>query len=183
MRTTAVGRRWVPPAVTAALSCALALGAARDAAAAPQVAAPAQADPSKVVARAEVIVLHGLNTGEGIDPRIGDLPQLKQPPFSSYNTYKLLDRVQLPLARAQSREHPLPDKGKLKVHLTDVMEEKIAGKKPEVRYVLEASINKPGGREFLPVLKVKARPGEIFFVAGQKYKGGILVLGIRVSPA
>jgi hypothetical protein len=45
---------------------------------------------------------------------------------------------------------------------------------------LVASINRPGGKDFLPMLEVKARPGQSFIVAGQSYKRGILVLVIKV---
>ena len=46
--------------------------------------------------------------------------------------------------------------------------------------LLSASINQPNGKDFLPLLKVKAKLGQAFIVAGQKYKSGILVLVIRV---
>ena len=38
------------------------------------------------------------------------------------------------------------------------------------------------GNSFLPLLEVNAKPGEPFFVAGQTYKGGTLVIGIKVNP-
>jgi hypothetical protein len=129
------------------------------------------------LARAEVVVLHGTNSGKGIDPRIGNLPQLKQPPFSSYDSYELLAQKELPLASATPEEMVLPNQGKLRVTLKDVKQDD-KGR----RYFVDASISKPGGKKFLPVLQVNAKPGEIFFVAGQKYKKGVLVLGIRIHP-
>src|SRR5689334_778429 len=50
----------------------------------------------------EVLVLHATNSGEGIDSKIGDMPELKKPPFSAYDSYKLLDSARLPL----DKEHP-----------------------------------------------------------------------------
>ena len=45
---------------------------------------------------------------------------------------------------------------------------------------LVASINRPDTKDFLPLLEVKARPGQAFIVAGQSYKRGILVLVFKV---
>ena len=124
---------------------------------------------------AEVVVLHGTNDGGGIDPRIGKLPQLKQPPFSSYDSYKLLKRSKMALKGDKTAKLELPDKGKFKLELKDINKDKR-------RYVLRASIIKPDGKTFLPNMKVNARAGDIFFIAGQQSKKGILVLGIRVRP-
>ena len=135
-----------------------------------------QATPEKKrAAIAEVVVLHGSNDGKGIDPRIGKLPQLEQPPFSSYDSYQLLKRSKLALKGDKPASMKLPDNGNFQLELKEVK-----GKK---RYVLRASIIKADGKTFLPSMKVNARSGDIFFIAGQKYKGGIMVLGIRVKPA
>lgn len=146
-----------------AIACALAF------------AAPAAADGGDQTT-AKIIVLHGTNGGKGIDPRIGKLPQLAQPPFSSYDSYALLDTKQLALDKARGGTLALPNAGKLKLDLKEVIADK--GSK---RFVVEASLSKPKGNKFLPVLQVNAKPGEIFFLPGQKYKKGILVLGIRVT--
>ena len=97
-----------------------------------------------------------------------------------YNSYKLLDRVKLPLAKGKSSTTKLPTGRELMVALKDVIDSK---KKDEPRkYVVTASIQKPDGNSFLPLLEVNAKPGEPFFVAGQTYKGGTLVIGIKVNP-
>ena len=44
---------------------------------------------------------------------------------------------------------------------------------------LSASINQPNGKDFLPLLEVRAKLGQAFIVAGQSYRQGILVLVIR----
>lgn len=129
---------------------------------------------------AEVIILHATNDGTGIDPKIGKMPALGQPPFSSYNSYKLLDRVTLPLAKGKPSTTKLPTGRELMVSLKDVVEPKKPGE-PR-RYLVTASIQKPDGNTFMPLLEVSAKPGEPFFVAGQNYKGGSLVIGIKVNP-
>jgi hypothetical protein len=129
---------------------------------------------------AEVIILHATNDGTGIDPKIGKMPELGKPPFSSYNSYKLLDRSKLSITKSKSGTSKLPNDRVLQVSLKDI----VAGKKKDEpkKYVVSASIQKPGGNAFLPLLEVNAKAGETFFVAGQTHKGGILVIGIKVAP-
>lgn len=129
-------------------------------------------------ARAEIIVLHATNDHTGIDPKIGKLPELAKPPFSSYDSYKLLDRAEVQLAQGAAQQRKLPDDGQLAVTLKDVLPPEKKGDPP--RFSVAARIQKPGGKAFLPALEVSAKKGEIFFVAGQTYKGGILVIGIRI---
>jgi hypothetical protein len=127
---------------------------------------------------AGVIVLHGTNDGKGIDPDIGDLPALKKPPFSAYNSYKLLEKYDLKLPKGEAKEKKLPDGGKLSLLFKDVNR----GKKKEdpTKFVLSATIEKADGKQFLPGLDVNALKGEYFFIAGQKYNGGILVIGVKI---
>lgn len=120
----------------------------------------------------EVMVLHATNSKKGIDKRIGDMPELKKPPFSSYDSYQLLIRARLPLDKGQAKTIKLPNKRVLRTKLLDIL--------PKDYVRLSASINQPKGKTFLPLLKVKAKVGQAFIVAGQSYKGGILVLVIRV---
>ena len=49
------------------------------------------------------------------------------------------------------------------------------------RFRLSLSINRPGQRDYLPVMTVVAAPGDPFFVAGQKHDGGTLIIGVRVG--
>lgn len=161
----------------AALGIALALGAP---AATAEEPAPAPAQPAPAAASAEIVILHATNDGSGIDAKIGQMPELAKPPFSAYNSYKLLERVKLGLAKGKPMTIKLPNQSVLQVSLKDVV---AAKKKDEPRrYVISASIQQPGGDSFLPLLEVNAQAGENFFVAGQKHKGGILVIGFKVVP-
>jgi hypothetical protein len=136
--------------------------------------ATALGDPAPAAEKyfAEILVLHATNDKKGIDRRIGDMPELTKPPFSSYDSYALVDRVKLPLAKGVPKTLVLPNRRVLETKLVDILGN------DAVR--LSASINQPGGKEFLPLLEVKARLGQPFIVAGQSYKNGILVLVIRV---
>ena len=126
---------------------------------------------------AEVMVLHAThkqkaNPKAWIDPRIGRLPELDKEPFSLYDRIDLMDKARLPLVKNDPKTLTLPDGRVLRTALLEVL--------PHGALRLRASINKPGGKDFLPLLEVKAKAGQAFIVAGQAYKGGILVLVIRV---
>jgi hypothetical protein len=133
------------------------------------------ADSSSSVS-ALIMVMHATQTdgGGSIDPSIGDMPQLKKPPFSAYNTYRLLDKKVLPLEKAKPATHGLITGRTVQVTLLDVT--------ADHRFHIGAAINQPGGQAFLKLLEVNASANEPFFVAGQSYQGGTLVLGITIRP-
>ena len=144
--------------------------------------AGATADPAKVPAKqsakVELLVLHATSGGTGIDPKLGDVPELKKPPFSSYDSYKLLDQSEIVLEQGKANAKALPDKGKLTLTLKEIV---LASKKDELdKFVLNASIVKPDDKPFLPSLDVNAHAKERLFIAGQKYEKGILVIVLRV---
>jgi len=136
--------------------------------------------PAVTEVKAEIIVLHATNAGKGIDPDIGKIPELGEPPFSSYNSYKLLKRIEgFKLPKGEAKELVLPDRGKLSLTFKDTAK----GKKAEdaLRYLLDASIKKADGSDFLAGMGATALKGKYFFIAGQKYDGGVLVVGIKIS--
>lgn len=146
------------------------------------VAQPAQQAPKQAPGSisSEVIVLHGTNDGSGIDPKIGKMPALSKPPFSSYNSYKLLDEAKLGLAKGKGSSYKLPTGRELSIVYKDTVQPAKPGD-PQ-RFVVTTSIQKADGKSFLPLLEVNAKAGEWFFVGGQEYKGGSLVIGIKVNP-
>jgi hypothetical protein len=139
----------------------------------------ADAGPAeKVEVPSEILVLHATNTGGGIDPELRNLKQLQKPPFSAYDTYRLLHRHSIVLKPQQPDSTQLPNGRTLRTVLKAVL--------PEDRFRVAASISRPprekdkeGG--YLPLLEVTAKSGEPFFVAGQSFRGGILVVGIQVG--
>jgi hypothetical protein len=120
----------------------------------------------------EVSVLHGTHEQRDVDARIGDMPELREGPFAKYASYQLLSRSQLPLSRGGKRQLKLPNGRVLEARLEDIL--------PDGSSRLVASINRPDAKDFLPLLEIKARPGQSFIVAGQSYKRGILVLVFKV---
>jgi hypothetical protein len=147
--------------------------------------APAQesgAMPPVAVAPAtipsEVMVLHATNDNSGIDPKLGKIPALSKPPFSSYNSYKLLTHTTQPLAKGMSSLFNLPTGRQLQLLYKDVIAPHKQGL--HTRFLISASIQSPAGKSFLPLVEVKANPGEWFWVGGQEYHGGALFIGIKI---
>jgi hypothetical protein len=151
----------------------LTLGAVVQADPAPPAEAADTPEPQPAKHEVVVLVLHATNSGKGIDERIRDMPELRSPPFSSYDSYELISEKTLPLKKSQARSVRLPNGRVLKTELKDVL--------PERFVRLSAAINQPGGKDFLPLLEVKAKLGQAFIVAGQSFRNGILVLVIRVN--
>jgi hypothetical protein len=136
---------------------------------------PLEKEPVSLRYAIEVTVLHATNTGKGIDKRVGDMPELQKPPFSSYDTYQLLAKKRLPLEKQVPQTYHLPNGRVLR---TDLKEQ------PQGQtFKISASINQPKGKAFLPLLEVRAGLGQAFIVAGQTYGPGILVLVFRVVKA
>jgi hypothetical protein len=156
----------------------LALSASADAkpkrarTAATLAAKPLADAPQKLETVVEVTVLHGTHEQRASDPRIGDMPELRQGPFAKYSSYQMLSRSQLRLSRGGKRQLKLPNGRLLEARLEDILADGSSR--------LVASINRPDANDFLPLLEVKARPGQAFIVAGQSYKRGILVLVFKV---
>ena len=128
-------------------------------------------DPAPVAAAAEVLVLYASNSGSGIDPDIGDVPELKEPPFSSYDSYELIERKAFDLVKDAPAEQTLPNSDKLSLTFL--------GRGPKKLH-LAATITKADGEKFVSS-EWKVREDKLFFIAGRQYKDGILVLGIRAK--
>jgi hypothetical protein len=154
-----------PPAASGSASAS---GSAPSPAPAP---APASA-PTPSSLAAEIMVLHASNTGGGIDPRIGNMPQLKKPPFSSYDTYRFMERSRSPLAPGRPVASTLPNGRVMQIVLKETL--------PRGRFKVAASVQSNRGNSFLPLLEVTTSLNENFFVAGQSYQDGVLVVGIKL---
>jgi hypothetical protein len=132
--------------------------------------------PAALIVNAEVMVLHAtMVPGAGsIDPAIGKMPQLQKPPFSVFNTYRLLDKKVIPLELGKTGPYTLPNGRVLQVTFANPTQDK--------RFHIQVAINQPGGNAYLKLLELTAGANETFFVAGQPYKDGVLVLGITLRP-
>lgn len=134
------------------------------------IAASAQAEDA---IPAEVLVVLGNTEGTGVDPALEKLEALRKPPFDSFPKKTLLKRVALQLGLGSEVELELPNGRKLRLLWTE--------RTKEGRLRLKLSINKTGQRDYLPLMTVAAAPGDPFFIAGQKYEGGTLIIGVRAG--
>jgi hypothetical protein len=137
--------------------------------------APKAGAAAAKVVNADVMIMLAtqVDGGSFIDPLIGKMPQLSKPPFSAYNNYKLLDKKVLPVEVGKSATYKLVNGRDLLVTYIE--------QTPDRRHHVSAAINQPGGGPGTRV-EVKAAANEAFFLAGQPYKGGSLVLAITMRP-
>jgi hypothetical protein len=181
MKVSAVA--WILAAALAVPASAMAFGG-HDAGSPAPADAPIPLDaipldsaaPAVTNADAELIVLYASNDNSGIDAAIGKMPELGKPPFSSFNSYKLVDRKDLSLKQGKTTDVALPTGSTLSITFKDIL----LTKSKETRYVLTESVVN-GDKTVLPNLEVNAKRGEFFFLAGEKYKDGALVIGTRVK--
>ncbi|MCC6644027.1 MAG: hypothetical protein IT374_00440 [Polyangiaceae bacterium] len=165
--------------VVAVAAAGLCLPVSRTFADAPHATSASASAPAPTPSslNADVLVMHATNAGGGIDPRVKHLtPQLTRPPFSAYDTYKLLIDKRLPAPLGGGGQLALPDGRTLRVTYKGLAESK-----GDARYKVAATISDPKGKDFLPLLEVAAKLDEPFFVAGQSYDKGILVLAIKMT--
>jgi hypothetical protein len=147
---------------------------------APPASASVSASASAAVplpTSAEVLVLHANNSGSGIDPKVSHLPQLTKPPLSIYNSYKLLNKINVPLAVSQTSKNPLPDGGTLSLALNGAV------LNAPGRFKYATGITRANGQNLLSV-EVSSMVNDYFFIVAQKYKDGprdgTLVVGIKL---
>ena len=108
-----------------------------------------------------------------IDPRLANLEALRRAPFNLYRTLTLHSSRRIQLRVNEPRELPLPNGRRIRLVLWQITS--------EGRYRIRVSINRPGQRDYLPEMSVRTSPGDPFFVAGQGFQRGTLVVGIRLS--
>ncbi len=123
----------------------------------------------------EVLVILAKEEEGTVDPALRSIAALRRPPFNGYASMSVLDRPHMSLRTGQPTTVNLPNGRRLQIVLQQVM--------PNGRYRVRVSINRPEQNDYLPLLSVVASPGDPFFVAGQRYQGGTLVIGVRVGAS
>ncbi len=122
--------------------------------------------------KSEVLVILAKEQAGEIDPKLKQLRALQKPPFNSYKSMKVLSTTEVELSTEHAATVALPNGRSLQL--------KLLARMPDGRHKVQVSINRPGKQDYLPLLTVIAS-GEPFFVAGQHYQGGTLVIGVRVG--
>ena len=161
--------RSIFPGVALTLACALALPAVSH-------VDSAHAQKKKADrAKGEVMIILAKEEKGEIDEELKSIKALRRPPFNTFRSMKLLSKPKVGLEVNKDKDVKLPNKRVVRVRLLRKM--------PDGRFQVQVSINRPGKKDYLPLLKVVAAPGDPFFVAGQAYKGGTLVVGISLLDA
>jgi hypothetical protein len=134
---------------------------------------PAAAPAAATTTPGEVLVILAGDEEGPIDPDLSTVRALQVKPFNGYKSFKILAREGLKLLPGQAEEIALPASRKLRITLLE--------RRKDGRFKVQVSINRPNKTDYLPLLEVAAKPGERFFVAGQKYQGGTILIGVRVG--
>lgn len=122
----------------------------------------------------EVLIVLASDAGpRAVDPRLANVPALRQPPFNAYPSLALLSSPRIELRVGQPHDVPLPNGRHIRLVLREITD--------DGRFRLTVSINRPGERDYLPELSVVASPGDPFFIAGQSFREGTLVIGFRLG--
>jgi hypothetical protein len=123
--------------------------------------------------KGEIYVVFASEAEGTIDPNLAHIRALKHPPFNGFKTMKLLTHQDVALLTDEPVAIELPKRRWLVLTLVSRL--------ADGRAKVQLSINKPNQKDYLPLLNVIISAGEPFFVAGQKFEGGTLVVGVRVG--
>jgi hypothetical protein len=136
------------------------------------VSTAVRADDAKV--SGEVTVVLAKEAEGEYDAKLKQLPALQKPPFNGFKSMKVLSTTPVELGADKTPTVALPNGRTLQLKLVEKM--------ADGRHKVQVAINRPGKQDYLPLLTVIAS-GEPFFVAGQSFEGGTLVIGVRVGGA
>ena len=121
----------------------------------------------------KVLVIAASEKAGQIAPELKQIRALSKPPFNGFPSMKVLDTQKIKLEPKKAVTVQLPNGRHLKLELIE--------RKPDGRYKVKVSINRPNQKDYLRLLEVVASPGEPFFVAGQKHQGDTLIIGVDVG--
>ncbi len=121
----------------------------------------------------EVLVVLASEQGGVIDANLAQEPALRQPPFNAYRSMRLLDRRPVTLGVGRPAAVELPNGRRVQITFMQRL--------PNGRLQVRVSINRPDQNDYLQGVTVETSPGVPFFIAGQAFQGGTLVIGVRVG--
>jgi hypothetical protein len=119
--------------------------------------------------KGEVLVILAKEEAGDVDARLKQMPALQKPPFSNYKSMKMLSQNAVELSAERAATVKLPNGRTMQLTLLERM--------PDGRHKVQVSIDRPEK----PLQFTVMASGEPFFVAGQSYEGGTLVIGVRVG--
>jgi hypothetical protein len=122
--------------------------------------------------KGQVLVILAKEEAGAIDDQLKKLQALQKAPFNAYKSMQVLSTHDVEVGADKAALVELPNGRTLQLKLLQRM--------PDGRHKVQVSINRPGKSDYLPLLTVIVS-SEPFFVAGQSYQGGTLVIGVRVG--
>ena len=135
--------------------------------------AQAQERGASAAVPGEVLIVLATEADGVVDPRLQRVPALRAAPFDRYRSMALLSSPRVRLALNQPEVIELPNGRSLRLVLLEITS--------EGRYRVQISLNRPGQRDYLPGMSAVASPGSPVFIAGQSFREGTLVIGIRLD--
>jgi len=130
-------------------------------------------DRGSSTAAGEILIVLASREAGPVDPRLADVPALRRSPFDAFRSMQLLESPRVTLDVGDEEIIELPNGRRLRLVLREVTD--------EGRFRMQLSINRPGQQDYLPELDVVASPGDPVFIAGQSFRNGTLVIGIRLG--
>lgn len=118
-------------------------------------------------ANVELTLLHGTKADASAIP--SGWPELTSPPFNAYNHYAVLSTKTLALKKGNASKESLPDGSTLEATLLDTnpkVKVELVLKDNKGAQISKGTYSSPKGKKFLPV--------------STPYKGGALVVGLKV---
>lgn len=118
-------------------------------------------------ANVELTLLHGTKADASAIP--SGWPELTNPPFNAYNHYAVLSTKTLALKKGNASKESLPDGSTLEATLLDTnpkVKVELVLKDNKGAQISKGTYSSPKGKKFLPV--------------STPYKGGALVVGLKV---
>ena len=122
---------------------------------------------------ANVVVIVAREIAGAIDPRLVGMRALREPPFTAFRSMDIFQEYALTLVQGVPITIHLPNGRLLQIALEEIT--------ADGRNRVRVSINRREQADYLPVLEVAAPPGDPFFVAGQSFMGGTLVIGVTLG--
>ncbi len=126
-------------------------------------------------AQCETITLHATNSGSGIDRQIPReiAVQISKPPFSAYNSWRMLNRSTRAATAGQPFEVQLPSGRAVRVTWRP-------GPRND-RALLDFTLLASGSANATPLAQTSVRWGESFLIVAHNYQGGNLALATRCT--
>lgn len=162
MLRSKLSRLWIG-AWLAAIAPAVLMGAL-------SLSSTVRADDAKV--SGEVTVVLAKEAEGDYDATLKKLPALQKPPFNGFKSMKVLSTTPVELGADKTPTVALPNGRTLQLKLLENM--------TDGRHKVQVAIRQEGKPDKLITVIASSEP---FFVAGQSFEGGTLVIGVRVNGA